>query len=51
MSAADTEIDARRIRGGKVEVSVPFDSSTTPGIRGRLRFVVSAWNPDSVMDE
>lgn len=50
-SAADTEIDAKSIRSGKVEVRIPFDSATTPGIKGKIRFVVSAWNPDAVMHE
>jgi hypothetical protein len=50
-SAADTEIDPKSIKGGKVEVRVPFDSTTTPGISGKLRFVVSAWNPDAVLEE
>ena len=43
-SAADTEIDAKSIKGEKVEVRIPFDSTTSPGVRGNLRFVVSAWN-------
>ncbi|UUZ70078.1 hypothetical protein LP416_13305 [Polaromonas sp. P2-4] len=51
MSAANTEIDAKSIKSGKVEVRIPFDSTTTPGIRGKLRFVVSAWNPDAAMNE
>jgi len=50
-SAADTTIDAKSIKSGKVEVRIPFKSSTVPGICGNLRFVVSAWNPDAVMDE
>ena len=50
-SAADTAIDAMSIAGGKVEVRIPFDSATVPGIRGKLRFVVSAWNPDAAMTE
>jgi len=50
-SIADTNIDAKSIRGGKVEVSIPFDSETTPGIKGKLRFVVSAWNSDVEGDE
>jgi hypothetical protein len=50
-SPANTEIDAKKIRGGKVEVRVPFDSITTPGISGQLRFVVSAWNPDAWAEE
>ena len=48
---ADSEIDPKRLRGGKVEVSIPFDSETTPGVRGKLRFVISAWNADAVMRE
>jgi hypothetical protein len=44
---ADTSVDPRSIKAGKVEVTIPFDSETTPGMKGRLRFVVSAWNPDT----
>lgn len=29
---------------GRVEVEVPFDGKTSPGLRGALRFVLSAWN-------
>ena len=50
-SNADTGIDAKSIRGGKVEVRIPFDSQTTPGISGRLRFVVTAWNADAAQTE
>ena len=50
-SPANQEIDPKTLRGGKIEISVPFDSATTPGIRGQVRFVVSAWNPDAVMDD
>ena len=50
-SAANKDIDANSILGGKVEVRVPFDSTTVPGIRGNLRFVVTRWNPDAVMFE
>lgn len=51
VKAANKEIDAKVLKGGKIEIPVPFDSKTTPGIRGQLRFVVSAWNPDAVMDD
>ena len=47
----DSEIDPKSLRSGKVEVAVPFESGTTPGIRGTLRFVISAWNTDAVMEE
>src|SRR6185437_11563119 len=50
-SPANKEIDPKTIRGGKIEISVPFNSTTTPGMRGQLRFVVSGWNPDAVMDD
>ncbi len=51
MSAAHIAIDAKAISGGKVEVSIPFDSETTPGIEGKLRFIVSAWNVEADDDE
>jgi hypothetical protein len=50
-AAADTEIDTKALRNGKLEVRIPFDSATTPGISGTLRFVVSAWNVEAQMDE
>jgi hypothetical protein len=28
-------------------VPIPFETTTAPGIRGKLRFVVSAWNADA----
>lgn len=48
---ADTDIAAKTIKGGRVEVRIPFDSATQPGMRGWLRFVVSAWNPDAARAE
>lgn len=48
---ANTEIDPTVIRGGKVEILIPFNSPASPGIRGQLRFVVSAWNPDAMVDD
>jgi hypothetical protein len=54
VSMADTEITPTQLKSGRIEVSVPFDSSTVaangkmkptnPGIRGRLRFVIEGWN-------
>jgi hypothetical protein len=49
-TAADTAIDATTLKGGKIDVRIPFDSTTTPGIRGTLRFVISGWNSDATMD-
>ena len=52
MNLVAQEIAAKTIRDGKVEVKIPLpsDGNTRPGIEGQLRFVVSAWNPDAVMD-
>lgn len=47
---ANEPIDAKAIAKGRVEVSIDFSSDTLPGISGKLRFVVSAWNIDAVMD-
>jgi len=49
--ARGSEIDAKALKSGKVEVSVPFDNGKSPGIAGQLRFVVSEWNPDAGMVE
>lgn len=49
-SQADERIDPRKIRGGKVEVLIPFSSETAPGVSGKLRLVISAWNPDVAMN-
>ncbi len=50
-SKASKRVDAKALRDEKVEVRIPFDSGTTPGVSGALRFVVSAWNPDARMTE
>ena len=54
VSAATTEIDTAKLIGTGIEVSIDFDSHTIaadgspkpthPGIKGQLRFVISAWN-------
>lgn len=53
VAAAHTEIDARKISGEEVEIAIPFDSHTVaadgsrqpsvPGIRGKVRLRISAW--------
>jgi hypothetical protein len=48
---ADQEIDAEAIRLGEVAVPIEFDSKTTPGVSGQLRFVVSTWNPDAASED
>jgi hypothetical protein len=50
----DTEVEPQQISDRQIEVSIPFDSiaqrpdgtirPSNPGIKGRLRFVVEAWN-------
>ena len=47
---ANQEIDTKKVKGGKVEVCIPFDSSTVPGVSGQLRFVVSLWNPEAAQE-
>ncbi len=47
VSAADKKVDAVEIEVGKIEVKVPFNSEASPGVKGQLRFVVSAWNVDA----
>lgn len=54
VAAANREVtDIAQAPGGRIEISIPFDSEVDgpagtkpalPGIRGRLRFVVSTWN-------
>jgi hypothetical protein len=41
---ANEPLSPKKLKGGKVEITIPFDSETIPGIAGQLRFVVSAWN-------
>ena len=49
-SQANRPIAAEELRRNKVEIRVPFESATTPGMTGALRFIVSAWNPDAVLE-
>jgi len=44
LGAATTPLDAKALKTGKVELVIPFESATTPGIKGRVRFIVSRWN-------
>jgi hypothetical protein len=60
MVEAETILDVKPLGSGRVEVAIPFDSHTVdalgnskpafPGIKGQLRFVVSAWNAGLEMD-
>ena len=50
-SLADERSEPVTMKDGKIEVVIPFDSKTTPGITGKLRFVVTAWNSDAAMND
>lgn len=41
---ATKRVATKDLAGGRAEVVIPFDSKTSPGITGTLRFVLSAWN-------
>jgi hypothetical protein len=41
---ASQPLAPKALKGGKVQLTIPFDSETIPGISGKLRFVVSEWN-------
>ncbi len=44
MQVANRKVAATELADGRVEVEIPFDSKKAPGVRGVLRFVLSAWN-------
>jgi hypothetical protein len=54
VAPATTEVDAEQLLNNSVEVAIDFESHTTgedgkprptnPGVKGKLRFVISAWN-------
>lgn len=43
-SQATRKTVPKQNQDGKVEVDIPFNSNTTPGVTGKLRFVISGWN-------
>lgn len=57
VASASTALTPQQIAGQAVEVAVDFDSTTiaadgtrhptSPGIKGRLRFVIRGWNEDA----
>lgn len=49
VQSANRRIEPKELAGGRVEVTIPFDSKKAPGVRGALRFVLSAWNPGGVL--
>lgn len=53
--AADQRVDPTFLKNGKIEVEVDLTDkdvpTPAPGIKGKLRFVVSLWNPDAQMED
>ena len=43
---ATRPLDTKALAAERAELSIPFDSKATPGIRGRLAFVITQWNRD-----
>ena len=43
-SGASKTLEPNALKNGKMELLIPFNSDTTPGIGGNVRFVVSSWN-------
>jgi hypothetical protein len=50
VQSANTPVDAEAMSKGRVEVTIPFDSGKAPGIVGKLRFVLTAWNADAELE-
>ncbi|MCL2789442.1 MAG: hypothetical protein FWD79_02230 [Desulfobulbus sp.] len=52
LNLTTTEMNGKALQAGKIELKIPLSSAgtTSPGIDGQLRFIVSAWNPDAVME-
>ncbi|HEX5050964.1 MAG TPA: hypothetical protein VFZ65_04260 [Planctomycetota bacterium] len=48
---ATKKVDPKELAGGKVEIEVAFDSKTAPGVTGKVRLVLSAWNGEGDGDE
>lgn len=44
LGKATRELPYKTLKSGKIELTVPFGSTSAPGIAGEVRFVVSAWN-------
>jgi len=44
---AGTPIEPKLLKSGRAEVVIPFESGKFPGVNGRLRFLLSAWNEDA----
>lgn len=44
LGKASKPLNFKELNDGKMVLPIPFESSTTPGIKGNLRFIVSGWN-------
>jgi len=44
LGRASQSLAYKTLKGGKLQMTVPFGGKTAPGIAGQVRFVVSAWN-------
>jgi hypothetical protein len=44
LGKASRPLPARALKKGKLELPIAFESTTTPGIKGTLRFIASEWN-------
>jgi hypothetical protein len=51
VKAPHRKLDPKQLKNSRVEVTVPFDSDNSPGVKGQLRFVLSEWNEDAVLEE
>lgn len=44
LGKASTPLSTKALKKGKLELPIAFESTTTPGIKGTLRFIASEWN-------
>ncbi|TAL15503.1 hypothetical protein EPN96_12740 [bacterium] len=44
LGRASRSLSYETLESGKLQMAVPFDSKSEPGVSGQLRFVVSSWN-------
>lgn len=44
LGAATRPLSYKKLKSGNLEMAEPFGNGKAPGISGRLRFVISAWN-------
>jgi hypothetical protein len=51
ITLADEEIDAQLLSDNKLEINIPFGTAAAPGIKGKLRLVVSLWNTDADLSD